>query len=338
MQGLLIGIANAITGMRRGGVSPAATIFAAYKARVIADGGVVENDVCTIAFLESIGAAPAPPVTFLTWGTATLKNWGSASGVVWGGGAPPAFDADYQAVLDYGTAQGYTLPSGGQQTLQNDLLVALKAAGVWSKLDTFGVWATDGNSDFALIDWIRLTDYTAINSPLFTTNVGFKGDGLSSYVNSNYNPAVDGINLTLDNVSFGYYQAVARTSANGAENAWGIGTSTGIWIRPLAPPRVYINNSAAGNLPATSLNFNANQLVSANRPDNSTLNVYSDGVLINTDSTKFSSYLNTYDFLAFKSTTTVYTDLTLSMVYAGGDLTAEAAAFYNAWNTYRTSI
>jgi hypothetical protein len=81
MQGLLIGIANAITGMRSG-VSPAATIFAAYKARVIADGGVVENDVCTIAFLESIGAGPAP--TFLTWGTATLKNWGEATTQNWG--------------------------------------------------------------------------------------------------------------------------------------------------------------------------------------------------------------------------------------------------------------
>jgi hypothetical protein len=53
MQGLLIGIANAITGMRSG-VSPAATIFAAYKARVIADGGVVENDSCTITFIDTI--------------------------------------------------------------------------------------------------------------------------------------------------------------------------------------------------------------------------------------------------------------------------------------------
>lgn len=70
--------------MRSGGVSPAATIFAIYKARVIADGGVVENDACTIAFLESIGAAPAPPVTFLEWGTATLKNWGEATTQTWG--------------------------------------------------------------------------------------------------------------------------------------------------------------------------------------------------------------------------------------------------------------
>ena len=49
--------------MRRAGASgpSAAAIFAIYKARVIADGGVVENDACTIEFLVSIGAGDAIP-------------------------------------------------------------------------------------------------------------------------------------------------------------------------------------------------------------------------------------------------------------------------------------
>jgi hypothetical protein len=37
-----------------------------------------------------------------------------------------------KAVLDYATAQGYTLPSSGQQTLQNQLVVDLKDGGIWS--------------------------------------------------------------------------------------------------------------------------------------------------------------------------------------------------------------
>ena len=48
-----------------GGGNPAAAIFAAYKTRVLADGGVVENDACTIAFLESIGAGIIPSFSFL---------------------------------------------------------------------------------------------------------------------------------------------------------------------------------------------------------------------------------------------------------------------------------
>jgi hypothetical protein len=251
----------------------------------------------------------------------------------------PLFDADYQAVLDYATTQGYTLPSAGQQTLQNQLVVDLKNGGIWSKLDTFAVFATDGDSDFALIDWKRLSDYTAFNSPTFTTNVGFQGNATSSYIDSNYQPVTDGVNLSLDSTSFGYYQAIARTTTSTSENIWGIGTSTGIWIRPTTPtPRVYINNSSLF-LIATSLNFNTVQLVSVNRPNNMTINVYGDGVLLDTDSTKTSSALNTtFNMRVFRNTTSVYNDSTISMVYAGGDLTTESADFYNAWNTYLTSL
>jgi hypothetical protein len=115
-----------------------------------------------------------------------------------------AFDADYQAVLDYATTQGYTLPSAGQQTLQNQLVVDLKAGGIWSKLDTFGVFATDGDSDFALIDWKRLSDYTAFNSPTFTTNQGFTGNGTSSYIDTNFQP-INGTNYAQNSAHFMVY-------------------------------------------------------------------------------------------------------------------------------------
>jgi len=37
-----------------GGGNPAAAIFGTYKTRVLADGGVVENDSCTITFIDTI--------------------------------------------------------------------------------------------------------------------------------------------------------------------------------------------------------------------------------------------------------------------------------------------
>jgi len=36
------------------GGNPAAAIFAAYKSRVETDGGTVENDSCTITFIDTI--------------------------------------------------------------------------------------------------------------------------------------------------------------------------------------------------------------------------------------------------------------------------------------------
>jgi len=37
-----------------GGGNPAAALFAAYKSRVETDGGTVENDSCTITFIDTI--------------------------------------------------------------------------------------------------------------------------------------------------------------------------------------------------------------------------------------------------------------------------------------------
>ena len=124
------------------------------------------------------------------------------------------FDADYQAVLDYATTQGYTLPSAGQQALQNQLVVDLKNATVWSDLDLFYVFATDGDEDFATINWKDVNNFqaTKVNSPDFTTNVGFNSNGSSSYLSSNYVPRSDSTNFQLLSNSLHYY--VANNPAN----------------------------------------------------------------------------------------------------------------------------
>ena len=134
--------------------------------------------------------------------TFTPDNYISGSSLnLRGTSSPPAptgtsFDADYQAVLNYATTQGYTLPSSGQQTLQNQLVVDLKDAGVWNKLDLFYVFAIDGDSDFASINWKDPNNFeiTEVNSPTFTTNVGFTGDGSSAKLYTNFNPSTDRVN------------------------------------------------------------------------------------------------------------------------------------------------
>jgi stage V sporulation protein SpoVS len=134
----------------------------------------------------------------INWGSVHADSWAGDTDIVGGG---YIYDATYQAVLDYATTQGYTLPSDSQKLLQNQLVIDLKAGGIWDKLDTFVNFATDGSSSFALIDWKRLTQYTAVNSPTFTTNEGFTGNGTSSYIDTNFNPAISGVNYTLNDAS-----------------------------------------------------------------------------------------------------------------------------------------
>jgi hypothetical protein len=46
---------------------------------------------------------------------------------------------------------------------------------------------------------------TAVNAPTFTALEGFTGDGLSSYIDSNYNPSTVGNKFTLNDASIGIY-------------------------------------------------------------------------------------------------------------------------------------
>jgi hypothetical protein len=244
------------------------------------------------------------------------------------------FDADYQAVLTYATTQGYTLPSASQQALQNQLVLDLKAGGVWNKLDTFAVFATDGNTDFALIDWIRLTQYTAVNSPTFNTNEGFKGNGTSSYIDSNYAPSTMGVNYTLNNAGYGYYMRQYDTAPGIREGAWNAsgGSQAISWIR-YPVKRVYLNSPIS-----VYINFTAqsNQFAAANRTNSTTVNLYSNGIL--QDTILINSFLLSNGTFRVFQVGSDYSDSQISMVYAGADLTTEQNNFYNAINTYLTSL
>lgn len=113
-----------------------------------------------------------------------------------------SYDVDYQAVLDYASTNSYILPTIAQRDLQNQLMLDFKDGGFWSEFDTFGMFATDGDSDFALIDWKRLTNYSAVNSPNFIPNSGFEGNGTSAYIDTNYNPTLHGVNYTQNSAGF----------------------------------------------------------------------------------------------------------------------------------------
>jgi hypothetical protein len=138
-----------------------------------------------------------------------------------------AFDADYQAVLDYATSQSYTLPSASQQILQNQLVLDLKAGGIWDDADWIRVAANDGGSQFATINWKNPNSYQAIlvNSPSFLANNGFQSNGTSSYVNENWAPS-DGVNFQLNDASEFIWM---NTNLNGVAAAflYGSGDSAG---------------------------------------------------------------------------------------------------------------
>jgi len=116
------------------------------------------------------------------------------------------YDPDYQAVLTYATTQGYTLPSLSQRALQDQVVRTLKSGSIWSELDLFYMFATDGDSDFATLNWKNPSAYKAskVNSPTFTSNIGFTGNGVNAYLNTNWNATI-GPKFTQNSASHGVY-------------------------------------------------------------------------------------------------------------------------------------
>jgi len=239
-----------------------------------------------------------------------------------------SIDADYQAVLDYATTQGYTLPSSSQQALQNQLVVDLKDAGVWSKLDLLYVFATDGDSDFASINWLDPNNYeiTKVSSPTFTTDVGFTGNGSSSYLNPSYNQGTDGVNWSNPNGSFGVWVDTAATINKHSYVGYVQTNSTlrrgGIKdINTLAL-------SVSGDVNDTFMHININSTNSE---------MFYNG---SSQATQTGTFVNAgnMDFLRESGTGGTFSDGTISIGFFGGDLATEQNDFYTSVNSYITSI
>lgn len=245
--------------------------------------------------------------------------------------ASTTLDADYQAVLDYATTQGYTLPSTNQQLKQNKLLLDLKAGGIWSKLDTLRVYATDGSSNFALIDWKRLSLCTAVNSPTFTTNSGYSFNGTSSYIDSGFNPDTTlGLNnYKLLDSSIGCWITIAGTTATiGMIGQLG---SAGVRLQNVNTSGHRMNSSNIGTL----VDLSGTELKCGNKTatnswsigSNTTLTTGTGGgdsnVVVNlTDGTGGGLYFNGRTAIS----------------YAGASLVAEHSDLYNALNNYMASL
>ena len=252
--------------------------------------------------------------------------------LMFGGGL--STDSDYQAVLDKATTEGFSLPSASQQVLQNTLLTDLKSAGVWDKLDSLHVFATDGDSDFATLNWKSPTTFqaTKVSSPTFATNVGFNGNGTSSYVDLGIDPTDSAVTkYTRNDASFGVY---AWDDIETSAYNYPITQSTRIRIfQRTASTNNRINNASPTS--TEDISSSGTGLIGLNR-DSSTQyrGLSSDGnvgTLINANSVVVNQ---TGNFVINKFSTTFKVGR-IGLAWVGGSLTAtEWGDYVTAVNTY----
>jgi hypothetical protein len=242
------------------------------------------------------------------------------------------YDTAYQAVLNYATTQGYTLPNDAQKLKQNQLLIDLKAAGIWNKLDTFALFATNGSSQFALIDWKRLLQYENVSGSAFTTNEGFAGNGSSAYIDTKFNPTANGSNYTLNNASRYFY-----VFSGSAMNTTLDGTTTAInnsQFSSSAAQRINSSNSLVGSPSAFSF-ATGTPTKSIHRTSLTNVTLFN-GIVSGTRTQNSIGLPNANQYILRNVSN--YGASKISMYAMGASLVSENTAFVNAINTYMTGL
>jgi len=125
------------------------------------------------------------------------------------------YSTEYQAILTRATALGATHPSTAIKIKGDAMIASLKSNGIWSRLDVLWVLSTDGDSNFALINWKDPDNFlcTKVLTPTFTSNSGYKSASLG-YLNTGWNPSTNGVNYLLDDASAFTYIKGNAISAN----------------------------------------------------------------------------------------------------------------------------
>lgn len=102
-----------------------------------------------------------------------------------------------------------TQPSSSRKLLISNFFKGLKSdlniSSLSSSFDAIWFFASHSNQA-AQLNWVKDShNITEVNSPSWTLDLGYTGNGSTTYLNSNYNPSTGGVSFTLNNGSFGVY-------------------------------------------------------------------------------------------------------------------------------------
>ena len=249
------------------------------------------------------------------------------------------FDPDYQAVLDKGVSNGNTASTS--TNAGNQLMIDLKSSGAFAKADALGVLASGGGSDsgFALIDWKRLINLTAVNSPAFNNILGFSGNGNSSYIDLVYNPSTDAVNWGINDHSFMAFNNNATAQQGALISCFDTGNVFCELANDNPSTRFIVwDNSQTGRTPATP-SGEQDGMLEAKRTNASAFQLYRNGNEISITDVQTVATPNA-DFRLFaRSNNSFYGNGQSPFFYIGQALTdTERADLLAAVNTYLAEI
>lgn len=245
------------------------------------------------------------------------------------------FEDEYIALLLRATSLGYTMPTPGRQSADNAFLAIQKSIGVWAKHDVFYNLSGE-TSNFSTLNWKNpaLYQITKVNSPGFTVKKGFNGNGASSYLDTNFNLALNSVNYQRNNASAVCYMDTVDDSNGGLKFFFGAIDNN--YAAQLAEdntpnsmrPDINGNNSA----PISAAKIGAHWLA-ANRDSAAQVKIFQDDALT-TGNDASNGLPNGSMTLLVRGDLYGYTNRKMSMFSMGSNLVAENASYKAAWLNY----
>lgn len=268
------------------------------------------------------GAVTVSP-TVISGGT-TIHNPTVAGGM----------DADAQAYFDAMT----TAPDSTRKGLLNTLIAGLKTDGVWTKLDALYIMAAHDAQAARVNAKAPSSVASAVNSPSFTTDLGYISDGTSSYLDTNINPATAGGNYSQNSATIGVWSLTNVTDTLDFD----IGnSSTNCRLNcrsALATTfRGQLNNSGGVNFGDSTSVPNSQGMFTITRTSSSNITGYRNAIDLGSSTVTSASVTSANMFLL--NVGTDYSNRRLAAAFFGGALTGtDVSNLHSRLSTYLTAV
>lgn len=142
--------------------------------------------------------------------------------------AGPSYDPDAATLF----AAFSTDPGGTRKGLYNDLILGLKADGLWAKLDTLYLLAAhDAQAAVLNVRAPGLYAGSVFTGLTFTADRGFLGGG-TGYIDTGFNPVTAGGQFSQNSAHIGTYTNAATADAGSANASVGKAGQVDTFIRP----------------------------------------------------------------------------------------------------------
>lgn len=216
------------------------------------------------------------------------------------------------------------------------LIQKLYAGGVWAKTDAMWVFAAH-DEQAARLNWITPGTYTctAVNSPTFVTDRSFAGNGSSSYLDTNFAPNTNAVQLTQNSAHYSLYLRTAQNgnepfSVNNAGFRNSVNAGTGTTARGRINSGTEVQAPAGGTLP--------NQAI-GRRTDATNVSIMRDGVQVTAPTAAASAaFVSGNMRFGVRGSGTFLTSQMAGGALGGYLDDTESLAHYTAWNAYMVAV